>query len=37
MDGLDVVVQTPTTIQSTLVMDVAPANAGNFGIGVLYQ
>lgn len=36
-ESQDVVVQTPTTLTTTLVMDVAPANAGNFGVGVLYQ
>lgn len=37
LEGLDVVVQTNTTMTATLVMDVAPANAANFAVGVLYQ
>jgi hypothetical protein len=37
IEGLDIVCQTNTTLQTTLVMDVAPANAANFAVGIVYQ
>lgn len=37
MTGLHMEVATPTSLQESLVLETAPANAGNFVLGVLYQ